>query len=138
MMDKIKNNKKLIKIISIITICILISFYIIYKLSSSLFMVITGSIILLIGSFIKDPELQDIKEEKTSRIEQLTIFSKEVLEPSIALSEVKREMEKKVLASQSEEENKNVQVIDIENTNSYKFDEIDKKIKKSRKVKAKA
>ena len=56
MMNKIKENKKAIKIALITAICILVSFYIIYKLSSSIFLVITGTIILLIGSLVKDPE----------------------------------------------------------------------------------
>ena len=121
MLNKIKENKKSIKFVLLIALCVLVSFYIIYKLSNSLFMVITGAIILLIGSFIKDPEIKETKEE-LSNLEQLTIFSNEVLEPVI----VKPKKRKKKVET----------VIDIENTNSYKFDEVDKKIKKSKKVKA--
>jgi hypothetical protein len=138
MINKIKENKKLIERIAIISVIVLISFYIIYKLSSSLFMVITGSIILLIGALVKDPELSNAENKEYSKLEQLTIFSDEVLEPSIALSDVKKEIEKQssLVVEKEIELDKNMQVIDIENTNSYKFDELDKKIKKSKKVKA--
>ena len=137
MINKLKNKRK-IKMILVISICILISFYIIYKLSSSLFMVITGAIILLIGSFVKDPELSDVKEEKTSKLEQLTIFSEEVLDPVIALSETNEKKKEEIIVKTVEKKSrkKNKNIIDIENTNSYKFDELDKKIKKSKKVKA--
>lgn len=125
-----KNNKKLIKMIIITTLCILASFYIIYKLSSSIFMVVSGAIILLIGLFVKDPEISKVKEE-TNNLEQLTIFSNEVLEPAII------NHKEKVVAVEKKRKKKASTVIDIENTNSYKFDEIDKKIRtKSKKVKA--
>lgn len=120
MLNKIKENKKRIGFISLITLCVLVSFYIIYKLSSSLMLVITGAIILLIGSFIKDPEKMEQKKE-LNKLEQLTIFSEEVLEPAIIKPKRTR---------------KKATVINLEDTNSYKFDEVDKKIKKSKKVKA--
>ena len=129
MLKMLKENKKTVKMVALVSICILVSFYIIYKLSSSIFMVITGSIILLIGLFVKDPEVAEIKDAKKTKLEQLTIFSEEVLEPSILKND-------KVLATEEEQDVKEKTVIDIENTNSYKFDEIDKKISKSKKVKA--
>ena len=138
MINKLKENKKLVEMIAVISLIVMVSFYIIYKLSSSIFLVITGSIILLIGFLIKDPETSlDKEEEPISNYVQLTIFSDEVLEPTIALEDVKKELEKKSLIVENNEiENKNKQVIDLENTNSYRFDELDKKIKKSKKVKA--
>lgn len=129
MLKMLKENKKTVKMVALVSICILVSFYIIYKLSSSIFMVITGSIILLIGLFVKDPEVAEIKDAKKTKLEQLTIFSEEVLEPSILKND-------KVLAIEEEQDVKEKTVIDIENTNSYKFDEIDKKISKSKKAKA--
>ena len=69
-------------------------------------------------------------------IVQLSLFSDEILEPSISLSEVKKEIEKKSIVVEEKEIDNNMNVIDIENTNSYKFDKLDKKIKKSKKVKA--
>lgn len=135
-MENKTNTKGLIKRVILISLCILVSFFIIYKLSSSLFMVITGLIILLVGAFIKDPELSESKEEP-SKLEQLSIFSKEVLEPAILLKENKTNKEKVVVATKNtRKKNKNKNIIDIENTNSYKFDELDKKIKKSKRVKA--
>ena len=138
MINKLKENKKLVEMITVISLIVMVSFYIRYKLSSSIFLVITGSIILLIGFLIKDPETSlDKEEEPISNYVQLTIFSDEVLEPTIALEDVKKELEKKSLIVENNEiENKNKQVIDLENTNSYRFDELDKKIKKSKKVKA--
>ena len=134
MIKKIKENKKMIKRVLLISLCVLVSFFIIYKLSSSVFMVITGSIILLIGAFVKDPELS-LEKEETTRVEKLSSFAEEVLEPAIALEEKKSKKEKLVVATkQTRKRNNNV--IDIENTNSYKFDELDKKIKKSKKLKA--
>ena len=130
MMNKIKENKKAIKIALITAICILVSFYIIYKLSSSIFLVITGTIILLIGSLVKDPEKLENKEE-LNKLTQLTIFSDEVLEPAI-IDKPKEEVVKAVKKTRKKSNN----VIDLENTNPYKFDEIDKQIKKSKKVKA--
>ena len=135
MIKKIKENKKMVKRVLLIALCILVSFYIIYKLSSSIFMVVTGSIILLIGAFVKDPEIANVKEE-TSKEEELTAFQEEVLEPVIALTETKNKKKARVAAVEKKPRKKNKTVIDIENTNSYKFDEIDKKIKKSKKVKA--
>lgn len=130
MMNKIKENKKAIKIALITAICILVSFYIIYKLSSSIFLVITGTIILLIGSLVKDPEKLENKED-LNKLTQLTIFSDEVLEPAI-IDKPKEEVVKAVKKTRKKSNN----VIDLENTNPYKFDEIDKQIKKSKKVKA--
>lgn len=130
MMNKIKENKKAIKIALITAICILVSFYIIYKLSSSIFLVITGTIILLIGSLVKDPEKLENKED-LNKLTQLTIFSDEVLEPTI-IDKPKEEVVKAVKKTRKKSNN----VIDLENTNPYKFDEIDKQIKKSKKVKA--
>lgn len=130
MMNKIKENKKAIKIALITAICILVSFYIIYKLSSSIFLVITGTIILLIGSLVKDPEKLENKED-LNKLTQLTIFSDEVLEPAI-IEKPKEEVVKAVKKTRKKSNN----VIDLENTNPYKFDEIDKQIKKSKKVKA--
>lgn len=129
-MNKIKENKKAIKIALITAICILVSFYIIYKLSSSIFLVITGTIILLIGSLVKDPEKLENKED-LNKLTQLTIFSDEVLEPAI-IDKPKEEVVKAVKKTRKKSNN----VIDLENTNPYKFDEIDKQIKKSKKVKA--
>lgn len=129
-MNKIKENKKTIKIALITAICILVSFYIIYKLSSSIFLVITGTIILLIGSLVKDPEKLENKED-LNKLTQLTIFSDEVLEPAI-IDKPKEEVVKAVKKTRKKSNN----VIDLENTNPYKFDEIDKQIKKSEKVKA--
>ena len=129
MLKMIKENKKTVKMILLTSICILVSFYIIYKLSSSIFMVVTGSIILLIGLFVKDPEVSKIKDSKKTKLEQLTIFSQEVLEPSIIKP-------KEVVAIEEEKEIKDKTVIDIENTNSYKFEKINKKMSKSKKVKA--
>ena len=128
-------NGSLTERILVITALVLLSFYIIYILSSSLFLIITGLLILLAGSFIKDPEVSEEKEMKYSKLEQLTIFSKEVLEPSIILAETKKNNEVLTI-KETKKNNKNKQIIDIENTNSYKFDELDKKIKKSKKVKA--
>ena len=132
-----KNIGKTIGIVLLITLCILISFYIIYKLSNSLLMVIIGALILLIGSLVKDPELSNIEEEKESKLEQLTAFSEEVLEPSIVEEKKSIKKEKNITATTvKKNKKKNNTVLDIENTNSYKFDEVDKKIKKSKKVKA--
>ena len=136
MIKKIKENKKMVEMIVVISILVLLSFYIIYKLSSSIFLVITGAIILLIGSLVKDPEIAEVKEEENSKLVQLSLFSDEILEPSISLSEVKKEIEKKSIVVEEKEIDNNMNVIDIENTNSYKFDKLDKKIKKSKKVKA--
>ena len=130
MINKIKENKKIIKIALLTALCILVSFYIIYKLSSSLFMVITGTIILLVGFLVKDPENAENSEE-TNKYNQLTIFSDEVLEPVII-----DKPKEKVVATVKRTRKKSNNVIDLENTNPYKFDEIDKKIKKSKKVKA--
>ena len=114
MINKIKENKKTIGIA-------LVSFYIIYKFFNTLMLVLAGAIILVVGLFAKDPELKEQKVKKT-KLEQLTIFSDEVLEPAIIKSKLKSVETKTVL--------------DIEDTKSYNFDEVDKKIKKSKKAKA--
>lgn len=133
---KIKANHSLTEKILVITAIALVSFYVVYTLSNSIFMVVTGAIILLIGSFIKDPEKIE-EENKVSKLEQLTIFSEEVLEPSIIKAENKKEaVVVPTVIETKKRTRKSKTVIDIENTNSYKFDEIDKKIKKTKNVKA--
>ena len=69
MIKKIKENRKTIGLYLLVLVGIMISFFIIYKLSSSLFLVITGSIILLIASFIKDPEIKDVKNEELNNLD---------------------------------------------------------------------
>ena len=72
-----------------------IYFICIFTLSSSIFTVLVGFAILSYGLKIKDPEVNDAKEK--NHVEQLTIFSEEVLEPSI-IKEVKKKVSKKAKA----------------------------------------
>ena len=106
MINKIKENKNIIERILLISAIVLISFYIIYKLSNSLFMVITGSIILLIGSFVKDPEIKESKKAYT-KLEQLTIFSEEVLEPSIIRASNNKKSEVVTIKTKKEKKSTN-------------------------------
>ena len=80
MLNKIKENEKLLELIMTIVFGVIATFYVIYKLSSSVFMVIAGLLIISFGYFMKDPS---VKEDNKQRVEQLTIFSEEVLEPNI-------------------------------------------------------
>lgn len=94
MFNKIKNNEKLVELIMAIAFGVLASFYIIYKISNSMFMVITGLLILSIGYFSKDPDT--IEENKTC-VEPLVISSEEALKPNI-IKEAKKKTSKKVKA----------------------------------------
>ena len=94
MLNKLKSNEKLLELIMTIVFGVIASFYIVYKLSNSIFMVIVGLIILTFGYFMKDPEVK--KEEKS--IEQLTIFSEEVLAPSVIINKEKIKKSKRVKA----------------------------------------
>ena len=85
MFKKIKENDKYIEFVMSIVFGVIASFYIIYKLSNSLFMVVMGMIILSVGYFSKDSTL---KEEKP-QVEQLTISSEEVIKPSIIIKKDK-------------------------------------------------
>ena len=95
MLNKLKKKKKNVELIMAIVFGVISSLYIIYKLSSSIFTVLVGFAILSYGLKIKDPEVNDVKEK--NHVEQLTIFSEEVLEPSI-IKEVKKKVSKKVKA----------------------------------------
>ena len=134
MLEKIKQNKKNIGIALLTILCILISFYIIYKLSSALLLVITGVFLLVIGSFIKDPEQLENKEA-VDNVTQLSIFSEEVLEPIIIENEKPKKRKKKeeiIIVEKKERKKKNKEVLDIENTDSYKLDNVP--IKKTKKA----
>jgi len=93
MLNKLKENNKLIEFIMTIVFGVIGSFYIIYKLSNSIFMVIMGLIIIAFGYFMKDPE---IKEETC--VEKLTISSLEALKPSIIEKKEKIKKSRKVKA----------------------------------------
>ncbi len=79
MLNKLKGNRKLLELIMSITFAVIGGFYIIYKISNSVFMVVIGLIILSIGFFTKDPTLV----EENNYVEQLTITEEEALKPSI-------------------------------------------------------
>lgn len=129
MIEMIKNNKKEIKIGLLITFCSLITFYIVYKLESTLFVIVAGAIMLLIGVIVKDPE-KSSEESNKEEYTQLTIFSEEVLAPV----EIKKNTKKtKAVASKKKTTKKTDTVIKIEDT---KIEEVEKTIKKSEKVKA--
>ena len=95
MLNKLKLNEKNVELIMAIVFGVIASLYIIYKISSSIFTVLVGFAILSYGLKIKDPEVNDAKEK--NHVEQLTIFSEEVLEPSI-IKEVKKKVSKKAKA----------------------------------------
>ena len=134
MIKKIKENKKAICISLLTLVGIMLSFFIIYKLSSSLFLIITGSIILLIASFIKDPEIKEVKNDELNNLNYLEIFSEGVLEPAILENcESIKEKHKKVARANSKKKRSNT--INIDNTASYKFDINHKKVKKTKKIK---
>lgn len=80
MLNKFKLNEKNIELIMTIVFGTIGSLYVIYKISSSIFTVLIGFAILSFGLKMKDPEMGDNKQE--NHVEQLTIFSEEVLEPS--------------------------------------------------------
>lgn len=129
MIEMIKNNKKEIKIGLLITFCSLIAFYIVYKLESTLFVIVAGAIMLLVGVIVKDPE-KNSEESNKEKYTQLTIFSEEVLAPV----EIKKTTKKtKAVASKKKSTKKTDTVIKIEDT---KIEEVEKTIKKSEKVKA--
>ena len=135
MLEKIKQNKKSILIALLVFIAIAFSFFIIYKISNALLLVIAGVLLLIIGSFIKDPEKLEV-EEKMDNATQLSIFSEEVLEP-IILEEEKKEIinedEEIILVNKKRNKRrKRKEILDIENTNSYNFDNVSmKKAKKA-------
>ena len=135
MLEKIKQNKKSILIALLVFIAIAFSFFIIYKISNALLLVIVGVLLLIIGSFIKDPEKLEV-EEKMDNATQLSIFSEEVLEP-IILEEEKKEIinedEEIILVNKKRNKRrKRKEILDIENTNSYNFDNVSmKKAKKA-------
>lgn len=135
MLEKIKQNKKSILIALLVFIAIAFSFFIIYKLSNALLLVIAGVLLLIVGSFIKDPEKLEV-EEKMDNATQLSIFSEEVLEP-IILEEEKKEIinedEEIILVNKKRNKRrKRKEILDIENTNSYNFDNVSmKKAKKA-------
>lgn len=79
MLNKLKENRKLLELIMSIAFAIIGGLYIVYKISNSVFMVVAGLIILSIGYFTKDPAVN----EENSFVEQLTITEEEVLKPSI-------------------------------------------------------
>lgn len=135
MLEKIKQNKKNFLIALLVLFGIAVSFYIIYKLSNAFLLVLAGVLLIIIGSFIKDPENLEEKEEPENAT-QLSLFSEEVLEPIILEEEKKerviREEEIIILGKKKNKKRKNKEILDIENTNSYKFDKVSmKKAKKA-------
>ena len=135
MLEKIKQNKKNILIALLVFIAIAFSFFIIYKLSNALILVIIGVLLLIIGSFIKKPKKIEEKE-KIDNVTQLSLFSEEVLEPIILEGDNKEEViedeEIIIISNKKNRKRKNKEILDIENTNSYKFDKVSmKKAKKA-------
>jgi len=135
MLKKIKQNKKNILIASVVLILVIISFYLIYKLSNAFLLVIIGVLLLIIGSFIKDPESIEENEE-IDNATQLSIFSEEVLEPIILEDTIEEKVvhedEIIIIDNKKTKKRKNSEILDIENTNSYKFDNVSmKKTKKA-------
>ena len=93
MLNKLKENEKLLEFVMTIAFGTIASFYIIYKLSSSILMVALGLIFISIGYFTRDTE-----EVVETRTEQLTIFSEEVVSPSIIVNNSKIKKSKKIKA----------------------------------------
>ena len=93
--QKLNLNDKLVELIMAVVFGSIGSLYIIYKLSNSIFTVLVGFAFITIGLKSKDPEEEVGKVN--NHVEQLTIFSEEVLEPSV-IKEVKKKVSKKVKA----------------------------------------
>ena len=95
LLNKLKENEKLIELIMTIVFGVIGSLYIIYKISNALFVVLLGFAFITFGYKMKDPETSEVEE--TKHLEQLTIAKEEVTEPSI-IKEVKKKVSKKVKA----------------------------------------